>query len=52
LYANCITLTPGTVTVDIEDNLLSVHCLTNHNEQSLIEGKLERVVCWLVGSKL
>lgn len=52
VLANCITLTPGTVTVDIQDDMLYVHGLTAHNEESLIGGELERIVAWLFGQKL
>jgi multicomponent Na+:H+ antiporter subunit E len=52
VLANCITLTPGTLTVDIQDNILYVHGLTEHNEESLIRGELERIVAWLFGQKL
>lgn len=31
LYANSITLTPGTITVDMEDNRLLVHGMTKHH---------------------
>lgn len=34
IYANSITLTPGTVTVDIEGDIITVHALT---EQALLE---------------
>ena len=32
--ANAITLTPGTITVQLEDNVYTVHCL----DESLAEG--------------
>jgi multicomponent Na+:H+ antiporter subunit E len=51
VLANCITLTPGTITVDIRDDILYVHGLTAHNEKSLIGGELERIVAWLFGQK-
>ena len=34
LLANSITLTPGTITVDLEDNLYCIHCL----DKSMAEG--------------
>lgn len=52
ILANCITLTPGTITVDIQDDILYVHGLTAYNEQSLREGNLEHIVAWLFGQKL
>ncbi|OFW56153.1 MAG: hypothetical protein A2W01_09350 [Candidatus Solincola sediminis] len=48
-FADSITLTPGTVTVDIEDNLLSVHCLCPYHEEGL--AGLESLVAWLFGVK-
>ena len=34
MLANCITLTPGTITVSLEENEYVVHCL----DKSLAEG--------------
>lgn len=43
--ANSITLTPGTLTVDIDEKgLFSVHCLAEAHAESLMEGKLKRQV--------
>ncbi len=49
VFANSITLTPGTVTLKIEDDKLYVHCLAAHHEEGLHEGKLERMVAYLFG---
>ena len=35
LLANSITLTPGTITAEIEDNLLTVHCVDTAFSQGL-----------------
>ncbi|MCF8462454.1 MAG: Na+/H+ antiporter subunit E [Rickettsiaceae bacterium] len=35
LIANYITLTPGTYTVSIDDNIFLIHCLTNDDAKSL-----------------
>lgn len=44
IYANSITLTPGTVTVLIEQNEFLVHALTNAGAQSLLDGQMhERI---------
>ncbi len=48
-YANSITLTPGTVTVSIDDNSMLIHCLTKDGEDSLLEGDMERHVKRLEG---
>jgi multicomponent Na+:H+ antiporter subunit E len=51
-YADSITLTPGTVTIDVEDDVFYVHCLAPHHEEGLLEGKLERMVAWLFKQEL
>lgn len=45
--ANSITLTPGTVTVEIENEKYFVHCLAEEHQEGLLEGRLERMVAWL-----
>lgn len=42
--ANSITLTPGTVTVDIDDNTFLIHALTKESADDLLEGTMERKV--------
>jgi multicomponent Na+:H+ antiporter subunit E len=42
--ANSITLTPGTLTVDVEGRTLSVHTLTRSAREGLLDGALERGV--------
>ena len=43
-YANSITLTPGTVTIEIEDGMFRVHALTKEAADDLLAGDmLERV---------
>ena len=44
IYANSITLTPGTVTIDLEDDVLRVHALTESSAASLTAGKMDRRV--------
>lgn len=44
IYANSITLTPGTVTIDLQDNELTVHALTREAMQSLQQGEMDRRV--------
>lgn len=44
-FADSITLTPGTVTVDIQDDTLSIHCLCPYHEEGL--AGLETLVAWL-----
>lgn len=45
IYANSITMTPGTVTVDIVGDRLTVHALFQHNVEVLNTGDMDRRVC-------
>lgn len=47
ILGNSITLTPGTLTLDIEDNLFTVHALTRDTEEDLISGDMEARVARL-----
>lgn len=49
ILANSITLTPGTVTVDVADDHFTVHALTEEAAASLLEGEMERRVCRVEG---
>lgn len=42
LYANSITLTPGTVTVGLDGNTLTVHALLNSAKEGLETGDMDR----------
>ena len=42
IYGNSITLTPGTITVDIDDGELLVHALTQAGADGLAEGEMDR----------
>lgn len=44
IYANSITLTPGTVTVEIEDDKFLVHALLKESIEDLEDGKMDRLV--------
>ncbi len=44
LYANSITLTPGTLSIDLEDNELTVHALQKSSIVELQEGAMERKI--------
>lgn len=41
-YANSITLTPGTLTVDVEDSVFLIHCLHERFTVDIASGDLER----------
>jgi len=44
-YANSITLVPGTVTVDVNEDVLTVHALTQEVAEDLRRGEMDRRVC-------
>ncbi len=44
LYANSITLTPGTLSVDIEDGDITVHALQKKSLQELKEGAMAKKI--------
>jgi multicomponent Na+:H+ antiporter subunit E len=50
-YANSITLTPGTVTVDLGPGQLLVHALTAAAAADLLEGSMERRIAWTFGQR-
>ncbi len=49
IYANSITLTPGTVTVDIDGDELVVHALSDSTKDDLETGEMDRRVTALEG---
>ena len=51
LYANSITMTPGTITLSVRDNKIEVHALTKEGAKSLKDGEMNRRVCALEGGK-
>lgn len=44
IYANSITLTPGTMSVDLDDDDITVHALTQEAVDSLKSGEMDRRV--------
>ncbi|BEP28339.1 Na+/H+ antiporter subunit E [Helicovermis profundi] len=44
ILSNAITLTPGTMTVDIHDNLLKIHCLNETYANSLKDIYMEKIL--------
>ena len=50
-FANSITLTPGTVTLDVRDKTLLVHALTQHSAEGLVNGNMNDHVAWLEGAE-
>ena len=41
ILGNSITLTPGTLTVDIQDDFFTVHALVEETEKDLVSGEME-----------
>lgn len=50
IYANSITVTPGTLTLDVRDGELLVHALDGVSAESVENGEIDRAVCRLEGS--
>lgn len=48
-FANCVTLTPGTVILDIRGREYHVHALTGAAVTDLASGRLARAVGWVFG---
>ena len=44
ILANAITLTPGTMSVDIEEDILWVHCLNHEYAQSIGDNAFEKTL--------
>ncbi len=44
VHANSITLTPGTISVDINDDGILVHALSNHTAQGIIDKEIDMQV--------
>ncbi len=51
IFANSITLTPGTVTLDVRDQTLLVHALTRDSAEGLLDGRINDRVAWLEGTE-
>ena len=49
IYANSITLTPGTVSIDLDDRFVTVHALTVEGAESLAAGEMDARVSALEG---
>lgn len=51
LYANSITLTPGTLSVDLNDNEVTVHALQKKSIEQLKTGEIENKITSLWGKQ-
>ena len=47
MYANSITLTPGTVTTQLDKDVLEVHALTAEMAEDVKSGQMDKMVTWL-----
>lgn len=52
ILANSITLTPGTITVDMVGRELTVHALDDSSLSDLLSGRFERKISWIYGDKV
>lgn len=50
IYANSITLTPGTITLDVRGGDFLVHALTDKSAEGLLSGEMDRRVAWVEGA--
>ena len=50
IYANSITLTPGTVSVWVHGRAITVHAIAEEVADGLAEGEMDRRVTWLEGN--
>ena len=50
IYANCITLTPGTVSVNVEGDEITVHALTREAADAVRSGVMDRKVTRFEGA--
>ena len=51
MYANSITLTPGTVTTQLEKDVLEVHALSSEMAEDVKSGEMDKMVTWLERNK-
>jgi multicomponent Na+:H+ antiporter subunit E len=49
IHANSITLTPGTVTLDVREDRMLVHALTSASAEGLLSGEMDRRVTRVEG---
>jgi multicomponent Na+:H+ antiporter subunit E len=49
-YANCITLTPGTISIDVKRDEILVHALTREGAEELLAGEMDRRVTRFEGA--
>ena len=50
IYANSITLTPGTVSIDVRGATIEVHAITREMAEGLETGEMDRRVTQIEGT--
>jgi len=51
VFANSITLTPGTVSIEVDEKSILVHALTEQGAEELAGGGMDAMVCRLEGRR-
>jgi len=51
IYANSITLTPGTITLDLRDDSVLVHAITAHTAKGITNGEMDQKVAAMEGAE-
>ena len=49
IFANSITLTPGTITVSMDNDKITVHCIKDEYINSIMNSKLEKILLKIEG---
>ncbi|KDR94576.1 multicomponent Na+:H+ antiporter subunit E [Peptoclostridium litorale DSM 5388] len=49
VLANSITLTPGTITIDMQDGMYTVHCLKEEFARGLFDSEFEKILLKIEG---
>lgn len=49
IHANSITITPGTVSLDVRDGNILVHALTSDTAEAVVSGEMDQRVSWVEG---
>lgn len=50
IHANSITITPGTVSLDVRDGTILVHALTDTTAEGVQSGDMDKRVTWVEGA--
>ena len=50
IYANSITITPGTISCDLHDGEILVHAITKGGFDDVEAGTMNKMVHWLEGT--